>query len=1041
MKEYTSLADIKSGYFITQRGQTRIFNVFKTFEEYLNYKKNTSQPDFNELIKYSAPRKFFLDIDLEKDEPSDQCLDTFNKYIQCIKLTIVEVFNKKFHPKCIDKNDIAEVYSHGHSKGKYKYSANLILMHFAMPNHETFREFGLEVRKLFLNRFPNTPSTFIDIHPFNSSQFFNRLPGCTKFNGMRSEERYKTWKSNHDELDLILTNVEKMRFVESVLFVEKEFEFEQSTEYPEELDEIKDVWSKSFCFRNMVNNIAVFDRQAPSMCDICNRIHETENSLYIIIYEDMFVIRCRRSDEEERESIFIPRDSEIAEFNAEIEEFATTKKGFKTKKKEYDSEKPFRSKRKSFESNKLTPIKNTTKCDDPEINTDLAFTDKPINCVKAYKKMGKTKCCLQYIENNEFESIIIGSFRKTFTTEMLSKFPDFESYLDIQGPITSEHSKIVIQMESLNRLDISTHDCDLLILDEIESIISQFGSGNFRDLSGCVAVFQSLIKRAKRIVIMDADLSDRTIFLMRKIRDYFDEEANLYINTYNPSKDIQFNFVGDSEWLYFLDQKLSKNKNVAIFTNSLKQGKKIEQFVLKRKLLLPNQVITYSSETLESIKTKHFSDVNKYWSKYRLIICTPTISAGVSFEVPHFNVVMGYFTNMSCNAQTCHQMIARVRNVMDKEIYVHISENKEKKYHTDKDRIEYFLAEKRIELLSEIGDKYGLGNLQHEFCGDEITYHKSFYYWVVVCNISYDNDSRNNFKGLFRSMISDHVMKFNIEVDKKELNDVIRDAMQSQHEINEGEKKMYLEAPIITDEKKEEIMLKRRNREDVPIHEIYESKKYDIIKAADIVPENFDKHTLVLKQKEDRKRIHRSRLINDLIIRKGSWEKAIEQIKIDELQIYNKMNSLEMVRGFTMKSDYAIHKNIMLLLRQFRGFDRNYFDSTKDDIRKLHYVKPPKYQSNDGGDELRKLIYKTYGMINGKCGMMKKDETNLQLLTRVISEFYYIRYTKDGPNPEPNLIVRNQDDLYRGGKKISAKKLLDKYSGMPIIDVSDDVEF
>ena len=50
----------------------------------------------------------------------------------------------------------------------------------------------------------------------------------------------------------------------------------------------------------------------------------------------------------------------------------------------------------------------------------------------------------------------------------------------------------------------------------------------------------------------------------------------------------------------------------------------------------------YSSDTPKKIKDLHFSNVNKYFI-CDVLIYTPTISAGISFEVDHFDFLFGYF--------------------------------------------------------------------------------------------------------------------------------------------------------------------------------------------------------------------------------------------------------------------------------------------------------------------------------------------------------------------------------------------------------------
>jgi len=57
--------------------------------------------------------------------------------------------------------------------------------------------------------------------------------------------------------------------------------------------------SRSFMFRSVTNNIINFDRISPSYCELCNRIHDKDNTLYVLVNNDTkSVIKgCLRCDE------------------------------------------------------------------------------------------------------------------------------------------------------------------------------------------------------------------------------------------------------------------------------------------------------------------------------------------------------------------------------------------------------------------------------------------------------------------------------------------------------------------------------------------------------------------------------------------------------------------------------------------------------------------------------------------------------------------------------------------------------------------------
>jgi len=87
----------------------------------------------------------------------------------------------------------------------------------------------------------------------------------------------------------------------------------------------------------------------------------------------------------------------------------------------------------------------------------------------------------------------------------------------------------------------------------------------------------------------------------------------------------------------------------------------------------PNTVIKkYNSDSLATDR-KDFDDVNKAWANVDILIYTSTISAGCSFELPHFTHVFGYFSSLSTDYKTAIQMMGHVRNISTREYHIFIN--------------------------------------------------------------------------------------------------------------------------------------------------------------------------------------------------------------------------------------------------------------------------------------------------------------------------------------------------------------------------------
>ncbi len=83
--------------------------------------------------------------------------------------------------------------------------------------------------------------------------------------------------------------------------------------------------------------------------------------------------------------------------------------------------------------------------------------------------------------------------------------------------------------------------------------------------------------------------------------------------------------------------------------------------------------------TQQELKDEHFVDVNKFWTKYQVVIHTSTVTAGISFDLPHFDIQINVFNSKTCDSGSFFQGSHRVRHLKQKHIvtfieqeYVHV---------------------------------------------------------------------------------------------------------------------------------------------------------------------------------------------------------------------------------------------------------------------------------------------------------------------------------------------------------------------------------
>jgi hypothetical protein len=352
-------------------------------------------------------------------------------------------------------------------------------------------------------------------------------------------------------------------------------------------------------------------------------------------------------------------------------------------------------------------------------------------------KVGKTKMLHNYVEKYFDNTKIIRfiSFRQTFSNHIYNLFNDFELYSTIKGNISSNTKRVIIQVESLYRLQLDENNViDLLILDEIESILDQLGSGLHKNFNASFAMFLWLLTTAKYVICMDANVSDRSFNILSKFR-----KGDIYFhnNKWQSSKNDKIYFTIDKNiWLSQLCTKLSEDKKIVIPTNSITEAKTCDMIIRE---LYPNKKIKmFSSELKYSEKQLYFNDVHKYWTELDVLIYTPTCSAGVSYELEHFDVLFGYFCNTSCSVETCRQMMHRVRNIKSNEYFIYLQELTMAKLPTTSEELHKYLYNKRANMYQYVKDS----NLQYSYdIEGRIRFYETDYYFVWLENMTIFNMS------------------------------------------------------------------------------------------------------------------------------------------------------------------------------------------------------------------------------------------------------------------------------------------------------------
>jgi hypothetical protein len=260
-------------------------------------------------------------------------------------------------------------------------------------------------------------------------------------------------------------------------------------------------------FHKRVGSLFHYRRERPSYCTICDRQHDSDNTLYVSVAKNCVKAHCRHASRSQCIG-WIGDALQQQQFGENV-----TPKKFTPEAKvptEFSVERYCKPGLREFKfyGNKYDTL-----------------------LIKSGMGTGKTKMLLEYLALLLQDiGIVFVSFRRSFTTELKEKLQGkFVDYRDVKGEITSP--RVIIQFESLHRLRMPVGKQVLLVLDESESIINQIenkqmvGAGTLRR---CWENFQWLMSNAAKVIAMDAFASYWTYTLLSKTR----KAVHMHLNTY-----------------------------------------------------------------------------------------------------------------------------------------------------------------------------------------------------------------------------------------------------------------------------------------------------------------------------------------------------------------------------------------------------------------------------------------------------------------------------------------------------------------------------
>jgi hypothetical protein len=408
-------------------------------------------------------------------------------------------------------------------------------------------------------------------------------------------------------------------------------------------------------------------------CLLCKRVHEHDNQWITVCGPKQCIFfKCRRADAE--------GTSKRSMYLGELKPEAIVTEEDRLRSVEYRNNKP-------------------------QIDTDDHYCEKHVLPLKvmvgvilvicSFMGTGKTTEFNNYIRRNNPKRVIVLSprilYTESITCEYNQKQTDinksyllpfigekFQTYLQVNesgaGKDYSNCNRLVIQMESLHNL-MNISPFDVLILDEIESLLFQFGSSTMSEQILCSQVFEKLIRETPIIIGGDAFLSEKT----KKILEKINPNVHIIRNDHKPVRRISYLYPTYESLFYRAYQSLSMGKKIVFVCAPRTKALQFASGCAERGIIYKCYV--GKSKTIEQDR-EELKNVNESWSgKVQCIIYNSRITVGVNYNIEDkFDQLFVYGSSHACCVRDTFQGTLRVRhikeNVMHASIYQKSTNNR-----------------------------------------------------------------------------------------------------------------------------------------------------------------------------------------------------------------------------------------------------------------------------------------------------------------------------------------------------------------------------
>lgn len=326
------------------------------------------------------------------------------------------------------------------------------------------------------------------------------------------------------------------------------------------------------------------------------------------------------------------------------------------------------------------------------------FTDKKVQILGLGLGANKTGGMIDYIkkksEDPNFSSIVFTP-RIALASNLKGRYNSNEVkcvlYKDLKKKQKSEvgnhPGNYIWQCESLHYLKDRSEPFDCVVVDEIETVLNSWISETHKsNLEKNWKVFLECFKRAKKIILIDALLSQKTFRFLRNLG--IDDGIIEVIGREKEPKPRYITFFRDHKqdgihkkyrtfirWRSLLVKKLNEGKKCYVFYPyskgpSNKLFPSMEEFKeqIVHDCTVPINALWYHGQS-DGKQKRDLEIVNEVWTKLNLVICNGAITVGVNYDLPDFDECFIAYASFGLPRDVV-QTSMRIRTLTSNHVYL-----------------------------------------------------------------------------------------------------------------------------------------------------------------------------------------------------------------------------------------------------------------------------------------------------------------------------------------------------------------------------------